>query len=40
MGLRRQTGVNVTTLGSPNGAAPTLDDVADAIYRMEKNNAA
>jgi HK97 family phage major capsid protein len=39
MGLRRQTGVNVTTLGSPNGAAPTLDDVADAIYRMEKNNA-
>jgi hypothetical protein len=28
--------VNVTTLGSPNGAAPTLDDIADAIYRMEK----
>jgi HK97 family phage major capsid protein len=39
MGLRRQTGVNVATLGSPNGAAPTLDDIADAIYRMEKNDA-
>ena len=39
LGLRRQSGVNVTTLGSPNGAAPTLDDVADAIYRMENSNA-
>jgi hypothetical protein len=34
-----QAGVNVTTLGSPNGATPTLNNVADAIDRMEKNNA-
>ncbi len=38
-GLRNQTGITTTTLGSGNGAVPTLDDIADALYRLEAANA-
>ena len=39
LGLRNQTGITTTTLGSGNGAVPTLDDIADALYRIETSNA-
>lgn len=39
IGLRRKPGVNVTTIGSGNGENPDLDDVADALYRLEAANA-
>jgi HK97 family phage major capsid protein len=39
LGLRQQPAVTKTALGSGNGAAPTLDDVADLLYRLERDNA-
>jgi HK97 family phage major capsid protein len=39
LGLRNQTGITTTTLGSGNGAVPTLGDIADALYRLEAANA-
>jgi HK97 family phage major capsid protein len=39
LGLRNQPGVTNTILGSPNGATPTLNDVADALYRLQADNA-
>jgi len=39
LGLRHQTGITTTTLGSGNGATPTLGDVSDALYRLEAANA-
>ena len=38
IGLRRIAGVTATSLGA-NGATPTLDHLADALYRLEANNA-
>ncbi len=38
VGLRNFSGVTTTSLGA-NGAAPTLDDIADAITRLELDNA-
>jgi HK97 family phage major capsid protein len=39
LGLRNQPGVTNTVLGSPNGATPTLNDIADALYRLQADNA-
>jgi HK97 family phage major capsid protein len=39
LGVRNQSGVTTTTLGSGNGAVPTLGNVADALYRLEAANA-
>jgi len=39
IGLRRKAGVAGDELGSPDGAAPTLDDIADSLYRLEAANA-
>jgi len=39
LGLRRMPGVNTVTLGSGNGLAPTLDNIADALARLEAANA-
>lgn len=38
IGLRRKSGVTATSLGV-NGATPTLDNLQDALYRLEANNA-
>ena len=38
-GLRNISAVTKTALGTGNGAAPTLDDVADLLYRLERDNA-
>jgi HK97 family phage major capsid protein len=39
IGLRRKAGVTVTELGAGNGLAPTLDNLQDAVSRLEANNA-
>ena len=39
LGLRRKAGVTATELGAGNGLAPTLDNVADMLYRLEAANA-
>ncbi len=38
-GLRNTAGVNAVQLGTTDGAQPTLDDVEDAIARVEAANA-
>lgn len=38
-GLRQLSSVTKTALGTGNGAAATLDDVADLLYRLERDNA-
>ena len=37
IGFRNQPGVTKTSLGA-NGAVPTLNDVADALYRVRADN--
>jgi HK97 family phage major capsid protein len=39
LGLRQLPNVTQTALGTGNGAAPTLDDLADLLYRLERDNA-
>ena len=38
-GLRNISGMTVTQLGAGNGATPTLDNLTDAIYRLDAANA-
>jgi HK97 family phage major capsid protein len=38
IGLRRKAGITSTSLGA-NGATPTLDNLQDALYRLEAANA-
>mgnify|MGYP000228477299 CR=1 FL=1 len=39
VGIRNITGVNIIELGTGNGATPTFDDLAQAIYVLDSNNA-
>lgn len=39
VGLRRTPEATVTELGAGNGAAPTLNDIANALFRLESDNA-
>ena len=39
LGLRNQSGITTTTLGGGNGAAVTLVNIADALYRLEAADA-
>lgn len=38
-GFRRISGVTTTELGSGNGATPALNNINDALYRLEADNA-
>ncbi len=38
-GILNITGVTVTQLGTGNGATPTFDDLADAVYRLDAADA-